>query len=185
METEKPKKELKEEIIIPENITVEIANGIVTLKSEKGELKRDFSDRKISMKKEGNKVIFDAGNFSKAKKKVIKTYAAHLKNMANGVTNGHKYVLKICSGHFPMNVSLSGKEIIIKNFLGEKVPRKLTIKEGAKVKINGDHIEVESLSKETAGQVSADIEEVTKRAGFDTRIFQDGIYIINKDGKEI
>ena len=84
-----------------------------------------------------------------------------------------------------MNASISGTMLVIKNFLGEKVPRTLQLNGGAEVKIDGDLINVSSVSKEIAGQVSADIEQLTRRPGYDTRIFQDGIYIINKDGKEL
>jgi large subunit ribosomal protein L6 len=61
----------------------------------------------------------------------------------------------------------------------------LDLKNDADVKIEGDLIYVTSQNKETAGQASADIEQLTRRPGYDTRIFQDGIYIINKDGKEL
>ena len=76
-------------------------------------------------------------------------------------------------------------EIVIKNFLGEKVPRVLKIKEGAKVKIDGEIVLVESCDKEIAGQVAADIEKLTVIKNRDNRIFQDGIHIINKSGKQI
>mgnify|MGYP001570040019 FL=1 len=84
-----------------------------------------------------------------------------------------------------MNVSTDGNKLSVKNFLGEKVPRVLELKEGATVKVESPLIYVISSNKEIAGQVSADIEQLTRRPGFDTRIFQDGIYIINKDGKEL
>jgi len=54
--------------------------------------------------------------------------------MIRGVTEGYTYKLKICSGHFPMNVSLKGDVLEIKNFIGESVPRKLKIKEGSEEK---------------------------------------------------
>ena len=76
-------------------------------------------------------------------------------------------------------------KLIIKNFLGEKFPRILKLKEGVDVKIEGDKINVQSSSKELAGTTASDIEKITRRPNFDTRIFQDGIYITNKDGKEI
>ena len=84
-----------------------------------------------------------------------------------------------------MNVSIAGNKFVVKNFLGEKVPRVLQLKQGAEVKIEGDMIYILSPNKETAGQVSADIEQLTRRPGYDSRIFQDGIYIINKDGKQL
>ena len=84
-----------------------------------------------------------------------------------------------------MNVAIANNELVVKNFLGEKVPRTLILKSGAEVKVEGDLIVVESVSKEIAGQISSDIEQLTRRTGYDGRIFQDGIWIIVKDDKEI
>ncbi len=61
----------------------------------------------------------------------------------------------------------------------------MKLKEGVSIKVEGDMINVESIDKGLAGQTAADIEQLTRRTNYDTRIFQDGIYIINKDGKEI
>ena len=139
----------------------------------------------MAIESKNDSIILKAGKFSKVKKKLINSYAAHVKNMIKGGLEGHKYMLKICSGHFPMNVSVNKNEFTVKNFLGEKVPRVLKLKEGATVKVEGDKIIVESASKETAGQISADIEQLTRRTRYDLRVFQDGIYITDKDGKEI
>ncbi|MBI2208689.1 50S ribosomal protein L6 [Candidatus Woesearchaeota archaeon] len=179
------KKDLIAEIKIPEGLSVSIDKGILTLKGRKGEVKKDFSDKKITVESKNDLIILKAGKFSKVKKKLIKSYAAHIKNMIKGSLEGHKYMLKICSGHFPMNVSVNKDELTVKNFLGEKVPRVLKLKEGAAVKVEGDKISVESASKEIAGQISADIEQLTRRTRYDLRIFQDGIYITDKDGKEV
>ncbi|HLC99276.1 MAG TPA: 50S ribosomal protein L6, partial [Candidatus Nanoarchaeia archaeon] len=84
-----------------------------------------------------------------------------------------------------MNVSVSGNEFNVANFLGEKTPRKLKIKDGVKVKVEGEFVVVEGIRKEDAGQVAANIEILTKVKGRDRRIFQDGIYIIEKDGKQM
>ena len=61
----------------------------------------------------------------------------------------------------------------------------MDLKPGASVKVEGDLVVVESTSKELAGQVSADIETLTKRNGYDGRIFQDGLWIVTKDNKEL
>ena len=84
-----------------------------------------------------------------------------------------------------MNVSIKDKTFEIKNFIGEKVPRVLKIKDTVDVKLEGDMVIVESISKECAGQMAASIEQLTRRPGFDTRVFQDGIFITYKDGKII
>ena len=157
----------------------------MTLKGPKGEVKREFKDKVIKFEHKDGSIRLKAPKFSKTNKKRIKSHAAHIRNMIRGCMEAHKYTLKICSGHFPMSVSVSNEQFIVKNFLGEKVPRTLKLKTGASVKVEGNLVVVESPSKEIAGQVSADIEQLTRRTHYDGRIFQDGIWIIEKDGKGI
>ena len=185
MEGKAKSKGMNLEIKVPEKVSVNLDNSTLTLKGPKGEIKRDLSDKRIKAERKDKAIFLKANKSNKVNKKILKSYVAHINNMIKGSLEGHKYTLKICSGHFPMNISVSNNEFIVKNFLGEKVPRILKLKGGATVKVEGDKIEVESVSKEIAGQVSAAIEQLTRRTGYDSRIFQDGIYIINKDGKEI
>ena len=135
---------------------------------------------------ENNQVVFTAvKKFTLRHKRLINTYKAHLKNIFKGVTAGHSYVLKICSGHFPMNVALKGKNLEVKNLFGETIPRVLEIPEGAQVKVEGDKINVTGIDKELVSRCAAGIEQLTRRPGFDKRVFQDGAYIIEKDGRPI
>jgi len=132
------------------------------------------------------KVTFVANKSSKREKKLVNTFVAHLKNMFRGVTYGHIYKLKICSGHFPMSVAVKDNLFEVKNFIGETIPRQLEFdSKNVSVKIEGTEIIVEGVDKELTGQTAASIEKLTKRLGFDNRIFQDGIYLIEKDGKPI
>lgn len=172
-------------ISLPDGVNAAINNNILVVKGPKGEVKKEIKQQRISIKVENGKIIIEAENRKKDGKKIIGSLTAHINNMIKGSVQNHIYTLKICSGHFPMNVSLSGNKMAVKNFLGEKVPRTLDLKEGADVRIEGDLIYVTSLYKETAGQVAADIEQLTRRPGYDLRVFQDGVYIINKDGKEL
>lgn len=181
---DKQSKGVSIEIKLQENVSAHLERNILTLKGPKGEVKRDFSDKKIGIEYKGNAILLKASRLDKVNKKLIKSCAAHVKNMIDGVLEGYKYMLKICSGHFPMNVSVSSNQLIVKNFLGEKVPRTLKLKPGANVRVEGDLIIVESPNKEIAGQVSADIELLARRTRYDSRIFQDGIWIISKDDKE-
>jgi large subunit ribosomal protein L6 len=82
-----------------------------------------------------------------------------------------------------MNVSVSGDQLIIKNFLGEKSPRTVKLKKGVTVKVDGDKILVESADKDLAGSMASDIELLTSKRNRDLRVFQDGIYMIEKAGK--
>lgn len=176
---------MKEEVEVPHGANAEVVDTILKLKGPKGELTRDFKNPRVKIEKKETSIVVSAANATKKEKTIIGTFTAHIKNMMNGVTRGHKYRLKICSGHFPMNVSISGRDFIVKNFLGEKVPRVLKMKEGVNVKIEGQDVIVEGASKEVAGQTAADIEKLTKVRGRDERVFQDGIYITEKDGKDM
>ena len=170
---------------IPEKTDVKYEDKFFIVKGPEGELKRKLFNPYIKIEVKDGSVLFVSNNATKREKKMIYTFAAHLKNLMNGVNQKYIYKLKICSGHFPMTVSVEGDDFIVKNFFGESIPRKLRIKKGADVKVEGDMLTVESADKEIAGQVSADIENLTKRTKYDKRIFQDGIYIILKAGKII
>jgi len=80
---------------------------------------------------------------------------------------------------------VEGDEIIIKNFLGEKIPRKAKILPNTSVEIKSNQIIVSSSNIEFAGQTAANIERATKIKKRDRRIFQDGIFIIEKPGEKL
>ena len=173
------------EVEIPKGVSATFSHKMLTIKGPKGEIKREVKQKLVDTKIEGDKIIFSSHRNNRTNRKMVGSIAAHARNMVRGSQNPHVYTLKICSGHFPMTVAVQGNKLTVKNFLGEKVARVLEIKTGAEVKVNGDHVTVTCASKDTAGQVAADIEQLIRRPGFDSRVFQDGIYIINKDGEDL
>ena len=181
----KTKKDIKTELEIPEGIDVAVNHSIIKVKGKAGEVSRSLFNPMIKTIKDGNKVVVKSLRSSKRELKIVNSFIAHIKNMFRSASEGSRYVLKICSGHFPMNVSMKGNEFIVKNFFGEKIPRVMQIKSGANVKIEGDLVTVESADKELTSQIAADIEKLTRRTTYDMRVFQDGIWIIEKDGKKV
>lgn len=181
---------MKPEIIeykvkIPDKVNVKIEDSLVSVKGPKGEVKRNFLFKKISMTLTGDEIIFRVNKPTKREKAAIFTTESHLKNMFKGVLEGSVYKLKICSGHFPMKVALKGSVLEVKNFMGETVPRTLKLKPGVTVEVKEPEIIVSSPDKELASQTAASIEQICRRANFDKRVFQDGIYITMKDGVEL
>jgi len=179
------KKELYQEIEIPEGVEAEINGIILKVSGPEGKVEKKFSINNLEFKKEDNKIIIGNKKATKKEKKLMNTIASHIKNMIKGVQEKFEYQLKICFSHFPITVEIKDKEAIIKNFLGEKIPRKTKILEGVEVEIDKDIIKIISVNKELAGQVAANFEIATKIRNRDKRVFQDGIFIINKAGKEI
>lgn len=178
-------KELYTEVEIPEGIEAKLDETTLTIKGPEGENKRDFKVGKLDMEQKGNKIIFGNKKSTKTEKRLMNTLAAHVRNMIKGVQEKFEYKLKVCFSHFPMTVELKDKEAIIKNFLGEKIPRRSKIVPGVDVKIDKQIITVTSHDKELAGQVAANFENVTKVTNRDRRVFQDGIFITSKCGVEI
>ena len=50
---------------------------------------------------------------------MIGTIWAHLKSMIKGLTEDFFYELEIYLVHFPMNIAVTGKEVVVKSFLGD------------------------------------------------------------------
>jgi len=179
------KKGINEEIELLPKLTAKMEAGNLIISGPKGDAKKYFLNPLIQIDIKEKKIFLTSKRFTKREKKLLGTFRAHIKNLMKGATEGHEYKLKICSSHFPMSVTLDKDVLTVKNFFGGKHPIKLNIKKDVEVKINGSDILVTSCSKELAGQVAADIESLTRITNKDRRIFQDGIYIIEKDGKTI
>ncbi len=179
------KKEYFQKIEIPEGVNAEIEGTILKVKGPAGENSREFRINNFSFEKKGNEIIVGSKKATKKEKKMINTTKSHVKNMIKGVQKRFEYKLKICYNHFPFTVEIKGNEAIIKNFLGEKIPRKLKIPGGAEVKIEKDILKVSSYDKELAGQAAANFENATRIRLRDRRVFQDGLFITEKDGREI
>ena len=75
---------------------------------------------------------------------------------------------------------MGGSEVQISNFLGEKRPRRAKIVGSTQVEIKGDVLLVNGPDIEAVGQTAANVEQATKIKNYDPRVFQDGIYIVEK-----
>ncbi len=179
------KKKLREEVEIPKKADLSFEDGVLKADGPEGSTEKSLISRRIDVSIEGDKAVLTAKDDSQESKRMINSFKSHVKNLARGVVEPYTYKMKICASHFPMNVSVKGDHIEIKNFIGEEVPRKIKIMEGADVKIEDDTITITSCNKERAGAMASLIEERSKRPGFDKRKFQDGIYITEKAGKKI
>lgn len=169
------------EVEVTQEVRVTVNGLRVTVEGPKGKLERDFSHAKgVSIRQNENRVVVEVFNADRRKKALVGTIAAHIRNMITGVTKGYRYKLKIVFSHFPISVEVKGNQVIIKNFLGEKAPRRANILEGVSVKVVDRDIIVEGIDIEKVGQTAANIELATKIGEFDRRVFMDGIYIYER-----
>jgi large subunit ribosomal protein L6 len=176
------------ELKVTEGVKIDAKGRTITVSGSRGSITRKFMEDFINIVSDGEKVKISAKTkrFPLRKQMAIMgSIAGHIKNMMKGVTEGYTYRLRIVYSHFPMKVSVKGLEFTVDNFLGEKYPRKTKVLEGVKVEIKGNEVTVTGIDKEKVGQTAANIEQVTKIKKLDPRVFQDGVYIIEKDGKPI
>ncbi|MBD3387699.1 MAG: 50S ribosomal protein L6 [Candidatus Altiarchaeales archaeon] len=176
------------EVGLVEGVEVDAKGRTITVKGPKGELTRKFREDFISFKPHDGRIRIQAKSKRLPLRKqmaIMGTIAGHIRNMMEGVTDGFTYKLRVVYSHFPMKAMVQGSEFVIDNFLGEKHPRRTKILDGVSVDVKGNEVVVSGIDKESVGQTAANIEQLTRIKNLDVRIFQDGIYIIEKAGKPV
>lgn len=168
-------------IEIPEGVNATVEGDLVTISGPNGQISREFTSSRHDIFQEGGALIVRVDIPRTKEKALAGTWNAHLKNMVKGVTDGFTYTLKVLYSHFPMTVEVKGREFVVNNYFGEKVPRRAVILEGVEVKVqNKTEVIVSGNNKENVGQTAANIERCTTIKNRDRRVFQDGIYLIGK-----
>lgn len=173
-------KEIAKIIKVPEGVSISLSHDLFTVRGPKGTVGRNFWYPGIKIDTREGEVLVDAESSRKEQRAMVGTFASHINNLIIGVTEGFECKMKIVYAHFPMQVKVEGKTLIIGNFLGEKKPRVARILGETKVKVSGNEVVISGINKEDVGQTAANIEQKTKIKRFDPRTFQDGIYIVQK-----
>ncbi|HER40737.1 MAG TPA: 50S ribosomal protein L6 [Salinimicrobium catena] len=83
----------KSPITIPEGVTVDLKDGVVTVKGKLGELKQEIQD--IDVKIEDNVITFERASDKKDLKAKHGLYRALISNMIEGVANGYTKELEL------------------------------------------------------------------------------------------
>jgi large subunit ribosomal protein L6 len=176
--------ETKKIVPLPEGVSVKHKENTVTVKGPKGELSRSFYHPRISISVSKDKVSILTLMAKRKENALVGCWEAHIANMVKGVTIGYRYTMKVVYSHFPVKTILKDNEFVIENFLGESYPRTAKILGDTKVDIKGDTITLTGINLEEVSQSSANIELATKITNYDPRVFQDGIYLIEKGAME-
>lgn len=157
---------------------------VVTVKGPKGELKRDFYHLALDIHKEDGKVFVESWLGTRKKNASVRTVCTHIKNMVTGVTKGFRFKMKFVYAHFPINVNVTPdkKTLEVRNFLGEKYVRRVTMLDGCTVAATGqkDEIMIDGIDLEKVSQSCSAIHMSVKVKDKDIRKFLDGIYVSEK-----
>ena len=141
-------------ITIPEGVTVENIDNVVTVKGPKGTLTQPML-KDITMKQEDNTIILERKNESA--KAMHGTMNALIQNMIIGVTNGYAKVLEIIGVGYRFNVQ--GQKLVVS--AGYSHPVNMEIPAGLTVEANGNtEITIKGIDKVLVGEFAAKVREV-------------------------
>eukprot|EP01114_Cavostelium_apophysatum_P020686 TRINITY_DN6_c0_g1_i1.p2 TRINITY_DN6_c0_g1~~TRINITY_DN6_c0_g1_i1.p2 ORF type:complete len:217 (-),score=49.51 TRINITY_DN6_c0_g1_i1:80-652(-) len=172
-------------IKIPEGVTVTLKARVLTVTGTRGTLTKSFKHLNLDMQLVGKKtksVLVSVYFGSKRDIACIRTVLSHIKNMVTGVTKGFEYKMRLVYAHFPINVTTvnNGKELEIRNFLGEKMVRKVPMLEGVLIERSEkvkDELTLVGNDIELVSQSAANVHQSTTVPEKDIRKFLDGIYV--------
>ena len=174
-------------IALPEGASASIDGDVITVSKDGQSLSREFRHHKVEVRAVNGDLEVFVNLPRRSDKAIAGTWAAHLRNMTHGIDEGFEYRLKAVFSHFPMNLKVDGKQMIINNLFGEKVPRVAKLPWGSgsddEVQVDIKHktdVIVRGADREKVGQTAANIERACRIKKRDRRVFQDGIYIVSK-----
>ena len=174
-------------ISLPDDLTVNLEGSVVTLSKDGNSLSREFKHNKVSLRESSDGLEVYCNLPRRSEKTIAGTWAAHLRNMVKGIDSGFEYRLKAVYSHFPMTLKVDGNVMTITNLFGEKVPRSANLPwSPGEVQVRVENkvdVIVTGADREKVGQTAANIERSCKIRKRDRRVFQDGIYIVSKDGE--
>ncbi|WFC93561.1 hypothetical protein MBRA1_000181 [Malassezia brasiliensis] len=174
---------------IPSDVTVEVNSRLVTVKGPRGELQKNLRHMAMDIRfvkgPNGDKIKFIVWHGGRKHLACLRTAKAAVANMIKGVTVGFQYKMRAVYAHFPINIIIAGdkKSAEIRNFLGEKRVRSVTMMEGVTItedKAQKDQVLVEGNDIDAVSQSAALLHGQTLVRNKDIRKFLDGIYCTAK-----
>ena len=148
----------KQLIKIPSDVNVSLKDGMIVVKGPKGELKRVLN-KLVTLNIQDNVVTVDVQNKEDKKERSLwGTFAAHIKNMIKGVTQGFKKQLEINGVGY--RVALQGADLKLE--VGFSNPVVYKMPKEVKAAVEKNLITLESVDKEMLGRVAAEIRVIRK-----------------------
>ncbi|KAH8174022.1 ribosomal protein l6 domain-containing protein [Sarocladium implicatum] len=180
----------QELLTIPEGVKVAIKTRQVTVEGPRGKLVKDLGHLAVTFAHPKRDVIsIEIHHGVRKNVAALRTVKTIIENMIIGVTKGFKYKMRYVYAHFPINVSLDKDnetglwQVEIRNFIGEKIVRRVTMQPGVDVeasKAQKDELILSGNSVEAVSQSAADIQQICKVRNKDIRKFLDGLYVSEK-----
>ena len=168
------------EVVIPENVKVSFKSHVLTVEGPLGKTYKIFKKIPVDIQLSEDKVMLKAQGTRNSNYAIMNTARSIIRNILEGVVEGYTIKMKIVFSHFPINVKIEGKKVLIENFQGERAPRTTKIWGETKVVPKGDDIVITGHVLTDVSQTAAEIENKSRVKNKDHRVFLDGIYKFEK-----
>jgi large subunit ribosomal protein L9e len=177
-----------EELEIPSDIEITIKSRLITVTGPRGTLTKNV--RHVDMdirvvKGKTTKVTLAVWQGGRKHVACLRTIRTLINNMVVGVTKGFRYKMRTVYAHFPINciIQENGTAVEIRNFLGEKTVRNVSMLNGVVVTESSaqkDELILEGNDIDMVSQSAASIQGICRVRNKDIRKFLDGIYVSDK-----
>ncbi len=167
------------ELEIPSGVNVSINGDVITIKGKAGSATKKFNPKYMSVKLSGSKLEIShpaSKQFAKMSQYMQTTLENQVKRAFVSVENGIEAKMQIVYSHFPISIDNKGKKLFIKNILGSRLAREANVVGDTKVEVKGQDITIKGSDAYDVGQTIANITKACETKGYDSRVFQDGIY---------
>lgn len=170
----------KKPVVIPGGVTVTCEKGVLTVSGPKGTLTKMVRNEVSFVIADGEATLTpQAGN--ELAKKLWGTYAAHLRNMMTGVTEGYTRILELEGVGYRAEVK--GSQLVLSVGFSHQVP--LTIPVGVTATTEKGVITLVGIDKDLLGQFAANVRRVKEPEPYKGKgIRYRGEFIIRKQGKK-
>ena len=168
------------EVQIPENVKVSFKKNMLNVEGPLGKTYKNFKKIPVDIHVNDNIISLNAIGTRNSSFAIMNTARSIIKNILEGVIEGYTIKMKIVFSHFPINVKVEGKKVLVENFQGERAPRITKIWGETKVLPKGDDVIITGHVLTDVSQTAAEIENKTRVKNKDHRVFLDGIYKFEK-----
>ncbi len=170
----------KTPITLPLQTEVQISGGEIHIKGPKGVLNRKLN-RHVSIEIRPDGVMVSPKGKPIESRAVLGTYAAHIRNMLRGVTEGFSKKLIIEGVGYKWDIA--GRTLNLS--LGFSHPTRVVIPEGLTVTAEKNTLTIVGFDKELVGQFAANIRALKKPEPYKGKgIRYDGEILRRKQGKK-
>jgi large subunit ribosomal protein L6 len=139
-------------IPIPNDVKVDLKEGVLTVKGPKGELSREIHP-KVQIQIDKNQIIISVNDETKESKSFHGLFRALISNMVVGVSKGFERALDVVGVGY--RAELSGRTATF--HLGYSHPIVYDLPQGIDAKIDKTRITLMGIDKEVLGRTAAEI----------------------------